>query len=91
MLGCSSALVLAIGLVGIKANGQVTTGAVTTEQVIASIRTAVAAKPGNVEEVAVDDEDGKAIVEVEILALDGTTQEVVVDAVTNTVPRLSKG
>ncbi len=52
---------------------------------IASIKTAVAAKPGNVRAVEVENEGGKTICEVEILAQDGKTYEVEVDVATNTV------
>lgn len=85
MLGCSAGLALTTELLRDKAYAQVTPEAVTTEQVIAAIRTAVAASPGNVREVEVEEEDGKAIVEVEVLAADGSTREVVVDITTNTV------
>ena len=88
MLGCSVALVLTVGLRGMKAEGQGTKqnkAAVPAEQVIASIRTAVAAKPGDVRAVETENEDGKTICEVEVLAQDGKTYEVEVDVETNTV------
>ncbi|MDQ3753901.1 MAG: hypothetical protein M3371_04125 [Acidobacteriota bacterium] len=52
---------------------------------IASIRTAVAAKPGNVREVEIENEGDKTLCEVEILAQDGKTYEVEIDVATNTV------
>lgn len=72
---------------GMKARGKAkeTKVAIPAEQVITSIRTAIAAKPGNVIEVEAEKEAGKTICEVEILAQDGKTYEVAVDVSTNTV------
>ena len=87
-LGCLLVLALAAGGFGPKATGQSTKqtkAAVPAEQVIASIRTAVAAKPGDVHGVEIENEAGKTICEVEILAQDGKTYEVEVDVATNTV------
>ncbi len=86
ILGCSVAL--AFGGFGIKAGGQGTKAtkvAIPAEQVIASIKTAIAAKPGGVRAVEIENEGGKSICEVEILASDGKTYEVEVDVATNTV------
>lgn len=86
VLGCSVAL--AFGGFGIKAGGQGTKKtkvAIPAEQVIASIRTAIAAKPGDVRAVEIENEGGKSICEVEILAQDGKSYEVEVDVTTNTV------
>ena len=88
ILGCLVALALAVGIVGTKAEGQGTEETkvgVPVEQVIASIRTAIAAKPGNVRAVEAENEEGKTICEVEILAQDGKTYEVEVEVATNTV------
>ena len=59
--------------------------ALPAEQVIASIRTAVAAKPGNVLEIEAESEAGKSICGVVIQATDGKTYEVEVDVVANKV------
>lgn len=87
--GCLFALtVIAVGGFGLKADGQGNTErnvAVPAEQVIASIRTAIAARPGNVRAIETETEAGKTICEVEILAQDGRTYEVEVDVATNTV------
>jgi hypothetical protein len=86
VLGCLVALPL--GGVRIRARGQgakQTKAAIEAEQVIASIRTAIAAKPGSVRAVEVESEGGKIICEVEILAQDGKTYEVEIDVATNTV------
>jgi len=91
MLGCLVALALAVGGFGTKVEGQETKetkdtkASVPAEQVIASIRTAVAAKPGNVRAVETETEAGKTLCEVEILALDGKTYEVEVDVATGAV------
>jgi len=88
ILGCSVALALAVVGFGIKAGRQgaeEAKAALPVEQVIASITTAVAAKPGNVRAVEAETEGGKTLCEVEILAQDGQTYEVKVDVATNTV------
>ena len=59
--------------------------ALPAEQVIASIRTAVAAKPGNVLEIESENEDGKSLCEVTVQAADGKTYEVEVDVAANKV------
>lgn len=59
--------------------------AISADQVIASIRTAVAAKPGNLVGVEVENEGGKTLCEVEILTPDGKTYEVEVDVASNTL------
>ncbi len=87
-LGCLVALEIVVGGFGIKAEGQAakdTKAAVSAEQVIASVRTAVAVKPGNVRAVEMENEGGKTICEVEILAQDGKAYEVEVDVATNKV------
>jgi ABC-type Na+ efflux pump permease subunit len=57
----------------------------TAEQVIASVKTAVAAKPGGVREVEAENEGEKLVCEVEIVAPDGKTYEIEVDVKTNSV------
>ncbi|MCM3902822.1 MAG: hypothetical protein ND866_14045 [Pyrinomonadaceae bacterium] len=59
--------------------------AIPADQVIASIRTAIAAKPGNLLGVEVENEGGKTVCEVEILIPDGKTYEVEVDVASNTL------
>jgi len=91
VLGCSVALVLAAGGFGIKAGGQSTKQtkvAIPAEQVIASIMTAAAAKSGNVRAVEAENEEGKTLCEVEILAQDGKTYDVAIDIATNTVVKV---
>jgi len=86
--GCLVVLTLVIGGFGIKAEDQNTNArkaAVPVEQLITSIRTAVAAKPGDVRAVEIENEGGKNLCEVEILAQDGKTYEVEVDVATGTV------
>lgn len=86
VLGCSIAL--AFGGFMVKAGGQgpkETPAAVPAEQVIASIRTAIAAQPGDVRAVEIENERGKSLCEIEILAPNGKTYEVEVDVATNTV------
>jgi hypothetical protein len=88
IFGCLVALALTAGGFWITAEGQAdkdTKVAIPAEQVIASIRTAIAAKPGEVQAVEVEKEGGKTICEVGILAQDGKTYEVEVDVATNTV------
>jgi len=87
LLGCLFAIaIVAVGF-GIKARvkAKETKAAIPAGQVIASIKTAVAAKPGNVLEMEAENEAGKLICEIEILAQDGKTYEVAVDVATNTV------
>ncbi len=95
---------LAVGLLGVKAGGaqqqqqqqqraeddKDSKAALPVEQVIASIRTAVAAKPGDVLAVEAEVENGKTLCEVEILAPDRKTYEVEVDVATNTVVELEE-
>lgn len=81
-------LALTVGVFGIKANptdDKQTKVSVPAEQVIESIRTAIAAKSGNVRGVDIESEDGKVVCEISVLAADGKTYEVEVDVATNTV------
>lgn len=66
-------------------NAKKAKAAIPAEQVIASIRTAVAVKPGNLLGVEMENEGGKTLCEVEILTPDGKTYEVEVDIASNTV------
>ena len=70
------------GLRALAGQGEEAKVALPAEQVIASIRTAVAARPGRVLEVEAESEKGKTLCEVEVLADDGKTYEVGVDAAT---------
>lgn len=54
-------------------------------QVIAAVQAAVAAHPGNVKEVEVDDKRKGTVVKVEIVDAQGKKHEVRVDAQTNQV------
>jgi uncharacterized membrane protein YkoI len=64
--------------------------AITADQMIASIKTAVTAKPGKVREVEVEKEGDKTICEVEILGQDGKAYDVRVDVATNTVIKVEE-
>lgn len=89
VLGCM--VVLAVAGFGIKAGEKSTKQTkvgIPAEQVIASIRTAIAAKPGDVRAAEAENEAGKTICEVEILAQDGKTYDVAVDIATNTVVKV---
>lgn len=55
------------------------------EEFIASIRTAVAAKPGRVQAVEAESEGGKTLCDVTVVAADGKTYEVAVDVASNKV------
>jgi uncharacterized membrane protein YkoI len=65
--------------------GQDTNAAITADQMIEAIKTAIAAKPGKVRDVDVEIEGGKTICEVEILGQDGKAYDVKVDIATNKV------
>ena len=82
------AVVLAVVGYAIKPEGRSdkkAKAAITADQMFASIRTAVAAKPGNLLGVEVENEGGKTLCEVEILTPDGKIYEVEVDVATNSV------
>ena len=88
MLGCLLAFVLAAGGLGMRAEGRGARdakAAISADQLIACVRTAVASKPGNVRAVEAESEGDKLLCEVEILAQDGKTYEVEVDVATNAV------
>jgi uncharacterized membrane protein YkoI len=59
--------------------------AIPADRLIAAIRTAVAAQPGNVGEVEVERDHGRTIVEVKVVGSDGRTIEVKVDVEKNEV------
>jgi len=88
-LGCSVALALAVGGSAMQSEGQgdakESKAALPAEQVIALIGTAIIAQPGSVRALEAENEGGKIICEVEILAPDGKTYEVEMDVATNTV------
>src|SRR5688500_3924396 len=86
--GSLLALVLAAGGLGMRAEGRgarESKASISADQLIACVRTAVAAKPGNVRAVEAESEGDKLLCEVEILAQDGKTYEVEVDVASNTV------
>ena len=66
-----------------KGEAQATEVALPANQIIASIRTAVAAKSGRVLEVTAERKKGKTNCNVEVVAEDGKTYAVVVDVVSN--------
>ncbi len=85
---CVIALALAVFGYVIQVEGRSTKNAkaaIPADQVIASIRTAIAAKPGNLLGVEAENEGAKTLCEVEILTPDGKTYEVEVDVATNAV------
>jgi uncharacterized membrane protein YkoI len=93
MFACLIAIGLSTGGVLITAEGQGaqdTKMAISSDQMIASIKTAIAAKPGKVREVEVDKEGDKTICEVEILDQDGKAYDVRVDVATNTVIKIEE-
>ncbi|SCZ86982.1 PepSY domain-containing protein [Nitrosomonas mobilis] len=55
------------------------------DQVISAIRAAVAANPGNIHEVEVEQKQGKLIVEVKIIDANGKKAKVKIDSEKNTV------
>lgn len=57
------------------------------DQVISAIQAAVAANPGNIHEVEVDQEHGKLIVEVKIIDAQGQKTKVKIDPEKNEVIR----
>jgi uncharacterized membrane protein YkoI len=60
------------------------------DQVIAAIKTAVAAQPGDVKDVEVEHEGGRTLVDVKIVGKDGKKTEVRVDPQRNEVVRQGK-
>lgn len=64
------------------------TDAIPAEQMISAIEAAVAAHPGNVAEVEVDEENDRMIVEIEIVDAQGSKKEVEVDAETSKVKEM---
>lgn len=55
------------------------------DQVISAIQAAVAAKPGNIHEVEVEQKRGKLVVEVKIIDAKGQKTKVKIDPTNNTV------
>jgi len=93
IVGCVAALA-AVGGFEMKAEGQNTKqakAAIPAKQVIASITTAVSAKPGDVRAVEVEKKGDKLSCEVEVLAQDGKTYEVEVDVATETIIEVEDG
>jgi uncharacterized membrane protein YkoI len=93
MFACSIAIALSTGGFRITAEGQGDQDskvAVSADQMIASIQTAITAKPGKVREVEVQKEGDKTICEVEILAQDGKAYDVMVDVATNSVIKVEE-
>jgi hypothetical protein len=94
LIGCSLVLALAAGLFVLRAAGQQGAKAapfsLSPDQVIACVKTASAAKAGNVRELEAEKEKGKLVCEVAILAQDGKTYEVVVDVSDNSVVEIEE-
>jgi uncharacterized membrane protein YkoI len=93
MLGCLIAIALSTGGFRKTAEGQGnqdTKVAISADQMIESIKTAIAAKPGKVLEVEVEKEGDKTICEVEILGQDGKAYDVRVDVATNSVIKIEE-
>jgi uncharacterized membrane protein YkoI len=90
LAGLWALLLVAIGGTAVVAHGRDATAALTADQAMACITTAVAAKPGLVNKVEVDDEDGKPLCEVEIVAEDGQEYELHVDLDTHTVVKIKE-
>jgi uncharacterized membrane protein YkoI len=93
IFACLIAIALSTGGFRITAEepgDQDTKMAISADQMIASIKTAVTAKPGNVLGVEVEKEDDKTICEVEILDRDGKIYDVRVDVATNTVIKVEE-
>jgi uncharacterized membrane protein YkoI len=61
--------------------------AITPEQAIECIRTAIAATPGRVEGLEVEREKGQLFCEVEIVAENGTRSEIHIDVATSQIVR----
>jgi hypothetical protein len=93
MLACLIAITLSTGgfrVTAEESGDQDTQMAVSADQMIASIKTAITAKPGKVREVEVQKEGDKTICEVEILGEDGKAYDVMVDVATNTVIKVEE-
>ena len=93
LLGCLIALTMAVSglVVSARSQGAKDSGAaISADQVIACIRTAVAAKPGDVRAMEAENEGGKVICEVEVVAQDGKTYEVEVDVASNTATEVEE-
>jgi uncharacterized membrane protein YkoI len=93
ILGCLIAIALSTGGFRITAErpgDQDSKLAISADQMIAAIKTATTAKPGNVMGVEVEKKGDKTICEVEILDQDGKTYDVEVDVATNTVIKVEE-
>ncbi len=93
IFGCLVAVALSTGGLRITADvsgNQDTKMAISADQMIAAIKTATTAKPGNIQEVELDKEGDKIICEVEVLAQDGKVYDVRVDVATNTVIKVEE-
>lgn len=94
VLGCLVVLTLAVSGLMVRAKSRQSTkdrrAAISADQAIACVRTAVAAKPGDVRAMETENEGGKVICEIEVLAQDGKTYEVEVDVESNTVTEVEE-
>jgi uncharacterized membrane protein YkoI len=90
LAGLWAMLLFVTGGTAVVAHARDAKSALTADQAMTCITTAVAAKPGMVKKVEVDDEDGKQLCEVEIVAEDGQEYELHVDLDTKTVVKAKK-
>jgi len=67
-----------------------TASALTADQTIACLRTAVAAYPGSIREVAVEEEKGKRFCEIKIMTEAGQKYEIYIDVATNQVVKAER-
>jgi uncharacterized membrane protein YkoI len=85
LAGILAMLLFATGGMAVVAHARDAKSALTADQAIACIRTAVAARTGLVKKVEVEEEDGKQLCEIKIIAETGQKYELHVDLDTNTV------
>jgi uncharacterized membrane protein YkoI len=90
LAGLWAMLLVATGGTAVVAHARDAKSALTADQAMACIRTAVAARPGLVKKVEVDDEDGERLCEVKIVTETGQKYELHVDLDTNTVVKTEK-
>jgi uncharacterized membrane protein YkoI len=83
-------MLLLIGGMAVGAHATDTTSALTADQTIACIRTALAAQPGMINEVEAEEKSGQHLCEVEIIAENGQKYELHVDVATNQVVKVEK-
>jgi uncharacterized membrane protein YkoI len=90
LVGVGALLLLTTGGMMVVAHADENTQAFTADQIIACVRTAVAAQPGLVKEVEAEYERGQWLCEVDIVDAAGHTYEVQVDVTTNQVVKVER-